>query len=92
MFNEICINEEMLPIYILILLEKILFGYSMHINLRDLFNGKANHVQEQWWYYFTYGCWSKRIHTFPESISPKVNLITQLEFEPTYLPFHSLAR
>ena len=26
----------------------------------------------------------KEVHTFPEDINPKVNIIARLEFEPTY--------
>ena len=54
----------------------------MHINFLGLFKAKAIFVEQQLWYYLT-NCWrDKRVHTFPKGISPKVNAISLLEFEP----------
>ena len=43
---------------------------------------KAILVGEQQWYYLTHN-WGgdKGFHTFPKSISPKVNILVLLEFE-----------
>ena len=37
--------------------------------------------KKQWWYYLTHSWTDKRVPTFPNGISPKVNVIVQLEFE-----------
>ena len=50
-----------------------------------LFNAKAILIEGQLWYYLTYSeRVYKRVCTFPKGISPKVNVITQLEFELAY--------
>ena len=41
-------------------------------------------MEEQQWYYLTHSWRNKKVHTFPGGISPKVNLMTWLEFEPAY--------
>ena len=43
-------------------------------------------LEKQWWYNLTYNCegGDKGYHTFPKSISQKVNVIAQLDFELTY--------
>ena len=43
---------------------------------------KASLVEEYQWFYIRYSWVSdKKVHTFPNSISPKVNVIARLEFE-----------
>ena len=61
------------------------FFVKWHINFRGLFNVKAIIEEEQLWYYFIYSWEEKKVYTFPESISPKVNVILQLDFELSYL-------
>ena len=41
-------------------------------------------MEEQKWCYLTHSWKDKRVHTFPKGISPKVNVITQLEIELIY--------
>ena len=49
-----------------------------------LFNAKVMLLEEQQWYYLTH-CWEdKGVHTFPEGICPKVNVIARLEYELAY--------
>ena len=36
------------------------------------------------WYYLTYSCEDKGIHTIPKGICPKVNVIARLTFELAY--------
>ena len=56
----------------------------MNINLRGLFSAKALLVEEQQWYYLSL-CWgNKKVQYFSKGISPKVNIITRLEFERAY--------
>ena len=45
-----------------------------------LFTAKAIFV-EQKWYYLTHNLGYKGVHTFPKGISPKVNVIAQVESE-----------
>ena len=45
-----------------------------------VFNAKAIILEEQQWCYLTY---SWEVHAFPMGISPKVNVIANLEFEFT---------
>ena len=49
-----------------------------------LFNVKAILIEEQQWYYLIQSWRDKRVYAFPNVISPKVNVIAQLEFELTY--------
>ena len=58
-----------------------------HINLLGLFNAKAIPV----WHYLTNNLGDKGIHTFRKSISPKANVIAQLEFELATVMLHSSA-
>ena len=46
-----------------------------------LFNAKAILVEEQKWYYSNHSWKDREFGTFPKGISPKVNVIVQLEFE-----------
>ena len=63
----------------------VLLGFfaQWHINLRGLFNAKANLV-EQWKYYLTHSYRDKGINSFHKGITPKVNIIAWLEFELAY--------
>ena len=54
------------------------------MNFRRLFNAKATLLEEQLWYYLTHSWEDKEVHTFPEGIYPKVNVIALLEFELAY--------
>ena len=56
------------------------FGSFVRINLCRLFNAK----EEQYWCYLTHSWEDKGVHTFPNGICPKVNIITRLEFELAY--------
>ena len=47
-----------------------------------LFNTKPILVEE--WFYWTHNKRNKEIHTFPKSISPKVNVIAWPEIELAY--------
>ena len=58
-----------------------LFGLLWHINLRWLFNSKVILLEEEQWCYLTQSREDKGIHTFPNGIYCKVNVIAQLEFE-----------
>ena len=69
-----------------------------HINLCGLFNAKVIHVEEQYWFYLTSCLGNKRVHSFYNRISLKVNVIARLKFEltyddvrvnPIYQPLHS---
>ena len=62
------------------------FGFFVqwHIYLGMLSNAKAILLEEQLWYYLTYSWEDKGVHTFPNSICPKVNVIARLEFELAY--------
>ena len=54
------------------------------INLRGLFNNKPIFLEGKQCYYLTH-CWGmRRFITFPEDISPKVNVVARLEFELVY--------
>ena len=55
-----------------------------HINLCRLFNSKAILPEEKQWYYLTHSWEDKGVHTFPEGICPKVNVIAWLEYELAY--------
>ena len=55
-----------------------------NINLHGLFNAKAILVEQHQRYYLTDNWRDKRVHAFPKSISPKVNVIARLEFELAY--------
>ena len=59
------------------------FGFFVqrHINRRKLFHAKFILQEEHLWYYLTYSWKDKGVHTFPKGISPKVNVVAQLEFE-----------
>ena len=57
---------------------------SWHINLLGLLNDKFILQEEQKWYYLTHRWEDNGVHTFPNSICPKVNVIAWLEFELTY--------
>ena len=50
-------------------------------SLRGLFNAKAIFVEELHCYYLTYSWEDTSVHTYPQGISPKVNVIERLEFE-----------
>ena len=41
-------------------------------------------IGEQQWYYLTHSWEDKGVHTFPQGICPKVNVIERLEFELAY--------
>ena len=41
-------------------------------------------MEEQLWYYSTHSGRDKGVHNLPQSIRPKVNVISRLEFEPFY--------
>ena len=66
----------------------------MRIDLTNnrLFNVQDILVKEQWSYYLIHSwcvCWgggNKGVHTFPNDISPKVNVIVRLKFELVYCP------
>ena len=62
------------------------FGFFVewHINVCRLFNAKAIHLEELQWCYLTHSWEDKRVHTFPKSICPKVNVIARLEYELAY--------
>ena len=47
-------------------------------------NGKCIIVEEHQWFYLTHEWGYKEIHAFPKGISPKVNVIAQLEFNLAY--------
>ena len=47
-----------------------------------LFNAKAILLEEQ--YYLTHSWDDKGVHTFPNGICPKVNVIARLEYELAY--------
>ena len=49
-----------------------------------LFNAKAILLEEQYWYYLTHSWEDKGVHTFPNGICPKVNVIARLEYELAY--------
>ena len=49
-----------------------------------LFNVKAILLEEQLWYYLTHTWEDKGVHTFPNGICPKVNVIARLEYEPAF--------
>ena len=53
-------------------------------NLCMLFNPKTILLEEQSWYHLTHSCKDKGVHTFPEGICLKVNVIARLEFELAY--------
>ena len=46
-----------------------------------LFNAKSILLEEQQWHYLTHSWEDKGVHTFPEGICPKVNVIARLEYE-----------
>ena len=48
------------------------------------FNAKTILVEKQWLYYLAHIWEDGGVHTFPKGISPKVNVIVQLEFELAY--------
>ena len=60
------------------------FFIEWHINFPWLFNPKAILGEEQYWYDLTNSRGNKRIHAFPMGISPKVKVITRLNFELAY--------
>ena len=62
------------------------FFIQWHINLRRLFNAKTIQVKEQWWYYLIH-IWGndKRVQSFSKGIGTKVNAISPLYFELTYI-------
>ena len=62
----------------------LLMWFGLVSLFNELFNAKANFVEEQLWYYLNYRWWDKGIHTFPKGISLKVNAIMLLEFELAY--------
>ena len=53
------------------------------VNLCRLFNAKAIHGEQPWWFYLTH-IWNKKGNTFLWGSNPKVNVIVQLELELTY--------
>ena len=55
-----------------------------HINISWLFNAKVILLEEQWWYYLTHSWEDNGVHTIPEGIDPKVNVIVRLKFELAY--------
>ena len=59
----------------------------MAINFCALFNAKTIFVDKQQWYYLTHNWADEEVHTFPNGICMKVNVIAQLEFELTYFQF-----
>ena len=44
-------------------------------------------LEEQQWYYLTHSLEDKGVHTFPNGICPKVNVIVRLEYELAYYDF-----
>ena len=50
-----------------------------------VYNAKAILTEGQLWYYLANSWEDNRVHTFLKGISPKVNAITRLEFEPVNL-------
>ena len=49
-----------------------------------LFNAKTILLEGQSWYYLTHSWEDKGVHTFPNGICPKVNVIARLEYELAY--------
>ncbi len=43
-----------------------------------------NNIEEQYWYYLTHSWKDKGVHTFPNGICSKVNVIARLEYELAY--------
>ena len=65
---------------------------GIYIALFRLFNAEAILLEEQLWYYLTH-CWEdKGVHTFPEGICPKVNVIARLEYELVHCFNHYTTR
>ena len=60
------------------------FAVQWHTKLLGLFKAKSFLLEGQPWYYLTHSLEDKMIHTFPQSICPKVNTIARLEFELAY--------
>ena len=68
-------------IYIWLVIVTLFNGIS---TLFRLFNAKAILLEEQLWYYLTHSWEDKGVHTFPNGICPKVNVIVRLEYELAY--------
>ena len=49
-----------------------------------IFNAIAILPEERQWYYLPHSWEDKGVHTFPNGICPKVNVIAQLEYELAY--------
>ena len=61
--------------------------YVLHSRIwlwNKLFKAKGILIEEQLLYSLIHNCWDKRVHTFNKGISPKVKIITRLEFELAY--------
>ena len=50
-------------------------------------NAKATIVEEHLWYYMTQSLRDKSVVTFPNDVSPNVNVITRPEFELSHNDF-----
>ena len=66
------------------------FGFFVwwHINLYRVFNAKDIHLDEQ---YLTHRWEDEWVHTFPNGICPKLNVLKRLEFELAYYDSQSSA-
>ena len=78
-WRKLLTGKQLKSVIGLVGLVSLFYGIS---TLFRLFNAKAILLEEQ--YYLTHSWEDKGVHTFPQGICPKVNIIARLENELAY--------